>query len=114
MRYLLQIASISILLAVAGCAPPTIQEWRAYGDDAACASYGITPVDPGYAQCRAVFAQARAQQQQNALSALLNHGDYLAQQSPYPPFAGPAGVQPPYLVNCRATGGLVDCYTQIY
>jgi len=96
MRYLLQIASISILLAVAGCAPPTIQEWRAY------------------AQCRAVFAQARAQQQQNALSALLNHGDYLAQQSPYPPFAGPAGVQPPYLVNCRATGGLVDCYTQIY
>jgi len=113
MRYFAGALLLLIPLALAGCAP-SIQDWRAYGDDASCASYGITPVDPAYAQCRAIFAQARAQQQHNAMNALINHGDYLAQPAPYPPFVGPVGVLPPYLVNCRAAGAVVDCYSQIY
>jgi len=113
MRYVLQTASALILLGLAACAP-TVQEWRDYGDDASCASYGITPADPGYAQCRAVFAQARAQQQQNAMNALTNHGGYLPNQAlPYV-FAEPVGIAPPYLANCRTTGAVIDCYSQIY
>ncbi len=111
--YVRLLACLLASAAVAGCTA-SIQEWRDYGDNASCASYGITPVDPGYAQCRAVFAQQRAVQQQNAMNAITNHGGYLAQQAlPYP-FVGPVGLQPPYLVNCRNSGAIVDCYSQIY
>jgi hypothetical protein len=106
-------ALVLACLPLAACAP-SIEAWRDYGDSVSCASYNITPVDPAYPACRAVFAQQRAQQQQNAMNALTNHGAYLPDQAAPYPFVGPVGVPPPQITNCRRTGPAVDCYSQIY
>jgi hypothetical protein len=111
MRVLL--AATIVALTLCGCSP-SIQEWRDYSDDASCRSYNITPVDAQYADCRAVFAQQRAQQQANAVRALTNHGAYLPDQAPPYPLVGPVGVPPPLITNCRIIGPAVDCYRQIY
>lgn len=109
----ISLCAVAVAVSLIACVP-TVQEWRDYGDNASCVSYNITPVDPDYPQCRAVFAQMRAQQQENAMRALTNHGAYLADQVPPVPLIGPVGVPPPMITNCRSVGDAVDCYSQIY
>jgi hypothetical protein len=105
---------IVVAAALAGCAPRSIEAQRAIDDDLNCRGYGITPVDPGYAQCRTVFAQQRQTQQRNAMNALVMHGAYLADQAP--PEANSAGtavgVLPPQLTNCWPAAAGWTCYTQ--
>jgi hypothetical protein len=109
----ISLCMIAAGLALSACAP-SIQEWRDYGDTASCASYNITRADAQYPQCRAVFAQQRAQQQANAMRALTNHGAYLPDQAAPYPLTGPVDVPPPLITNCRRVGPAVDCYSQIY
>lgn len=96
-----------------GCARPDIAAQRAAADDLKCRGYGITAADPSYAQCRAAFAQQRAQQQQNALNALTLHGAYLPTQTPYiQPAEGAVAVGPPPVTSCWPAGNGWDCYSQ--
>ena len=69
--------------------------------------------DPGYAQCRDVFARQRAQQQRNAMNALMLHGAYLPDQAPYAENApGATAVMRPTITSCQPTGAGWNCYTQ--
>lgn len=111
MRALQATALFAMLLA--GCAQPDLLAQRAADDDFKCAGYGITPADPGYAQCRDVFARQRSQQQQNAMNALILHGAYLPNQAPFtenPP--GAMAVMRPTLTSCWPTAAGWNCYTQ--
>ncbi|HTY66324.1 MAG TPA: hypothetical protein VMH36_06720 [Alphaproteobacteria bacterium] len=96
-----------------GCAQPDLVAQRAADDDLKCAGYGITAADPGYAQCRYVFARQRGQQQQNAMNALMLHGAYLPNQAPFgEPAPGAVAVMRPTLTSCWPTVAGWNCYTQ--
>ena len=107
-------ASAALFAALlAGCVPPDLVAQRAADDDLKCAGYGITPADPGYAQCRDVFARQRSQQQQDAMNALMLHGAYLPNQAPYGEAApGAVAVMRPTLTSCWPTAAGWNCYTQ--
>lgn len=101
------------LALLSACSGPDLQAQRAADDDLKCAGYGITAGDPGYAQCRDVFARQRAQQQQNAMNALMLHGAYLPQQVPYIQDAqGPMAVAPPSVTSCWPDPAGWACYSQ--
>lgn len=116
MKHLARRAAVAVFLfaPLLGCARPDLQVQRAAEDDLACAGYGITAADPGYPQCRAAFARQRAQQQQNALNALVLHGAYLPQQAPYIEggAAGAFAIAPPPLTSCWPTATGWNCYSQ--
>ncbi len=100
-------------MLVAGCTQPDVVAQRAADDDLKCAGYGITPADPGYVQCRDVFARQRGQQQQNAMNALMLHGAYLPDQAPFgEPAPGAVAVTRPTLTSCWPTAAGWNCYTQ--
>lgn len=109
------IAAFAVLLLVplAGCAAPDLDAERAAEDDLKCAGYGITTADPAYPQCRAVFARQRAQQQQNAMNALMLLGAYLPQQAPYiENVQGAMALARPPLTSCWPTAAGWNCYSQ--
>lgn len=104
-------ALLAVLLI--GCSGPDLLAQRAADDDLKCAGYGIMPADPGYAQCRDAFARQRAQQQQNAMNALMLHGAYLPDQAPYAENApGATAVMRPTVTSCWPTAAGWNCYTQ--
>jgi hypothetical protein len=112
-RLWIVIAAVLFAGPLLGCAPPNVEVQRAAADDLKCQGYGITVADPGYAQCRAAFAQQRAQQQQNALNALTLHGAYLPTQAPYIQSAdGAVAVGPPPLTSCWPAADGWSCYSQ--
>lgn len=96
----MRLFSLALLLApvLASCAQDTIEAQRSREDDIKCRLYGLTPVDPGYPQCRIAFELQRRRQQQNALYVLQMSGVYLLPQAaplyPWPQAAPPPPVQP--------------------
>ena len=112
-RLLIVLAAVAFAFPLFGCAPPDLSTQRAAADDLACQGYGITAEDPAYAQCRAVFAQQRAKQQENAMNALTLHGAYLPTQAPYgQAIEGGVAIAPPPLTSCWPTAAGWSCYTQ--
>ncbi len=114
MRALRATASLALFATLLiGCSQPDLRAQRAADDDLKCAGYGITPADPGYAQCRDVFARQRSKQQQNAMNALMLHGAYLPDQAPYMQDApGAVAVAPPATTSCWPAAAGWNCYTQ--